>query len=79
MFDKYAMTMDYDMIVSLGKGWFQITICCLDHWNMSLTYVFSYKETWFAQQGKIIGILLDLFMHWQWCVIVVWYKELHGK
>ena len=35
MSNDYELTMDYDMIVSLGKGWFQSDrYDCLDIWNM---------------------------------------------
>ena len=35
MSNDYELTMDYDMIVSLGKGWLQIDrYDCLDIWNM---------------------------------------------
>ena len=40
MSNDYELTMDYDMIVRLGKGWFQIDkYDSLDVWNMSLTCV----------------------------------------
>ena len=42
MYNDYELTMNYDMIASLGKGWFQIDkYDCIDIWNMSLTCVNS--------------------------------------
>ena len=46
--------------------------------------MFSYKAMWLAQQGKIIGILVHLFMHWQLCVMesmiqrIAWQRNCHG-
>jgi len=49
MSNDYELTMDYDMIVSLGKGLFQIDRHdCLDIWNMWLTCVNSCrKHDWY--------------------------------
>jgi len=45
MSNDYYLTMDYDMIVSLGKGWFQIDrYDCLDIWNVWLICVKSCKK-----------------------------------
>jgi len=45
MSNDYELTMDYDMIISLGKVWFQIdTYDCLDVWNMWLTCVNSFRK-----------------------------------
>ena len=46
--NDYELTMDYDMIVSLGKGLFQIDrYDCFDIWNMWLTCVRSCrKNSW---------------------------------
>jgi len=46
--NDYEMTMDYDMMVSLGKGWFQIDrYDFLDIWNMC---------------EKFLGNMLDISM-----------------
>ena len=43
--NDYDLTMDYDMIVRLGKGLFQIDrYYCLDIWNMWLTCVSNCKK-----------------------------------
>jgi len=43
MSKDYELTMDYDMIISLGKGLFQIDrYDCLDIWNMCK----QLQETW---------------------------------
>ena len=43
------LAMDYDMMVSLGKGWVQIyRYDCLDIYNMWLKYVRSCKVTCLA-------------------------------
>ena len=49
MSNDYELTMDYDVIVSLSKGLFQIyRYYCFDIWNMWLTCVSSCrKHAWY--------------------------------
>jgi len=66
MSNDYELTMAYDMIVSLCKGWFQIDrYDCLDIWNMWLTCVSSCKVTCLelVWQGEVTSMLLHLLMH----------------
>lgn len=44
MSNDYELTMDYDMIFTLPKDWFQIDrYDCIDIWNMWLTYVDNFR------------------------------------
>jgi len=54
MYNDYKVTMDNDMIVSLGKVWFQIDrYDCLDISNVWLTCVMSCKKhSWFSMTGQ---------------------------
>lgn len=46
MSNDYELTIDYDMIISLGKCLFQVDrYDCLDIWNMLLTCVSSCRVT----------------------------------
>jgi len=67
MSNDYELTMDYDMIVGRGEGWFQIDrYDCLDIWNMWLTCVSNCRVMCLALvwQGKVTSMLLCLLMHW---------------
>ena len=45
MSNDYDLSMDYDMIISLAKCWFQIDrYDSLDIWNNWLTCVSSYRK-----------------------------------
>ena len=64
MTDECELIVDYDMVVGLGKCWFWIDKYVV----LMLIYVvdmcvFSYKESWLAQQGKVTSLFLCLFMH----------------
>ena len=60
MTDDYELTMDYDMIISLGNGWFQIDrYDFLDIWNMWFTCVGSCREHALYWHDKVI---IDVFI-----------------
>jgi len=60
MSNEYELTMDYDMIVSLGESLFQIDrYDCLDIWNMWLTCVSSCrKHAWYWHDKVIVDIFI---------------------
>ena len=65
----YELTMDYEMIVSLGNGWFQYNIYdCIDIWNMWLTCVSSCRVTCLvlAWQGNTLCFYItNSWVMWQ--------------
>ena len=82
MSNDYELTMDYDMIVSLGKGWFQIDIYdCLDIWNMWLTCVSICKVTYLALvwKGKVTSMLYVYLCTTSYVFMAVWCRGVHGK